>query len=100
MADQPGAFAILSPKESIGAAIATSAAPHSEEFGDLRAFGTFEELGGIQQRGINIISARWVYYWKSDEFGIVVRAKARLFARGLGQREGIDFFDTFWRMVQ
>ena len=37
---------ILPPKESIGAAIATSAAPHSEELGDLRAFGTFEELGG------------------------------------------------------
>ncbi|CAN0182152.1 unnamed protein product, partial [Ascophyllum nodosum] len=50
--------------------------------------------------GINIISARWVYSWKSDEFGIVVRAKARLVARGLGQREGIDFFETFWRMVQ
>ena len=37
----------------------------------------------------------WVYSWKSDEFGIVVRAKARLVARGFGQREGIDFFDTF-----
>ena len=37
---------ILSPKESIGAAIATSAAPHSEKFGGLRAVGTFKELGG------------------------------------------------------
>ena len=36
-----------------------------------------------------------MYSWKSDEFGIEVRAKARLVARGLGQREGIDFFDTF-----
>ena len=36
-----------------------------------------------------------MYSWKSDEFGIVVRAKARLVARGFGQREGIDFFDTF-----
>ena len=36
-----------------------------------------------------------MYSWKSDEFGVVVRAKARLVARGLGQREGIDFFDTF-----
>ena len=95
MGDQPEAFAILSPKESIGAVIATSAAPHSEKFGGLRTVGTFEELGGTYQRGINIILARWVYSWKSDEFGIVVRAKARLVARGFGQREGIDFFDTF-----
>ena len=82
MGDQPGAFAVLSAKESIGAAIATSAAPHfnspelptcpafdletpdthaqahagphskfwtaaeDKEFSDLRAVGTFEELGG------------------------------------------------------
>ena len=129
--DQPGAFTVLSAKESIHAAISTSAAPHSgspelptcptcdletpathaqahagphsniwraaedKEFGGLRAVGIFEELGGTKQRGINIISAKWLYSWKSDEFGNVVRAKARLVARGFGQREGIDFFDTF-----
>ena len=36
-----------------------------------------------------------MYSWKSDEFGIVVRAKARLVASGFVQREGIGFFDTF-----
>ena len=85
----------LSAKESIGAATATSATPHSEEFGGLRAVGTFEELGGKWQRGINLISTRRKYSWKSDEFGNIVRAKARLVARGFGQREGIHFFDTF-----
>ena len=33
--------------------------------------------------------------WKNDEFGIVVRAKARLVERGFGQPEGTDFLDTF-----
>ena len=36
-----------------------------------------------------------MYSWKSDEFGVVVKAKARLVTRGFGQREGIDLFDTF-----
>ena len=36
-----------------------------------------------------------MYSRKSDEFGIVVRARARLVARGFGQRKGIDFFDIF-----
>lgn len=36
-----------------------------------------------------------MYTWKVDEFGVVVRAKARLVARGFSQREGVDFFETF-----
>ena len=47
-----------------------------------------------------MISTSAAPHSEDDEFGIVVRAKARLVARGLGQREGIDFFDTFWRIVQ
>ena len=37
-----------------------------------------------------MISAKWVYSWKVNELGHVVRAKARLVARGFAQREGID----------
>ena len=42
-----------------------------------------------------MISAKWVCSWKVNELGHVVRAKARLVARGPTQREGIDFFETF-----
>ena len=42
-----------------------------------------------------MISAEWVYSWKVNELGHVVRAKATLVARGFAQREGIDFFETF-----
>ena len=42
-----------------------------------------------------MISAKWAYSWKVNELGHVVRAKARLVARGFAQREGIDFFETF-----
>ena len=39
--------------------------------------------------------AKWVYTWKTDGFGRVVRVKARLVARGFAQRDGVVFFETF-----
>lgn len=42
-----------------------------------------------------MITAKWVFTWKSDEHGRIVKAKCRLVARGFGQRRGIDFFETY-----
>ena len=42
-----------------------------------------------------MIDAKWVYTWKVDEHGWVVKAKLRLVARGFKQREGVDFDETF-----
>ena len=42
-----------------------------------------------------MIDAKWAYTWKVDEHGWVVKAKSRLVARGLKQREGVDFSETF-----
>ena len=57
--------------------------------------GTFVLVDESYRPGTNIISAKWVYLWKVNEFGGVVRAKARLVARGFSQREGVDFFETY-----
>ena len=72
------------------------AGPHSgiwteaegKELRSLNGTGTFEAAGSEQQRGTNMVSAKWVYSWKVNELGHVVRAKARLVARGFAQREG------------
>ena len=42
-----------------------------------------------------MISAKWVFSWKVNEFGRPLRAKARLAARGFRQRAGVDLFETF-----
>ena len=41
------------------------------------------------------IDAKWVYTWKVDEQGWVVKAKSRLVARGFKQSKGIDFGEMF-----
>ena len=39
--------------------------------------------------------AKWVYKWKVDEHGWVVKSKSGLAACGFKQREGVDFSGTF-----
>ena len=42
-----------------------------------------------------MILAKWIFTWKSNELGEVVRAKARLVARGFRRVKGVDYFETF-----
>ena len=42
-----------------------------------------------------MIGAKWVYTWKVDEHGWVVKAESRLVARGFKQREGVYPSETF-----
>ena len=52
----------------------------SAEFEGLLGAGTFA-LAAKTPEGCNVIDARWVYKWKADETGKIVKAKARLVAK-------------------
>ncbi|GJY05447.1 retrovirus-related pol polyprotein from transposon TNT 1-94 [Tanacetum coccineum] len=42
-----------------------------------------------------LIKLKWIYKVKTDEFGVVLKNKARLVAQGFRQEEGIDFEESF-----
>ncbi|KAK1660264.1 hypothetical protein QYE76_048423 [Lolium multiflorum] len=48
----------------------------------------------------NVIGTKWIFKNKQDEFGNVVRNKARLVAQGFSQVEGIDFGETYAPMAR
>ena len=55
--------------------------------------GTFS--AHVVPKGVNVITAKWVFAWKTDSDGYITKAKARLVARGFGQQLGVDYFNTF-----
>ncbi|KAA0067336.1 gag-pol polyprotein [Cucumis melo var. makuwa] len=45
--------------------------------------------------GANVIGTKWIFKNKTDEYGSVIRNKARLVAQDYAQVEGVDFDETF-----
>jgi hypothetical protein len=43
----------------------------------------------------NVVGTKWVFRNKQEEHGVVTRNKARLFAKGYSQVEGLDFDETY-----
>ena len=65
------------------------------EFREVWSSAMQAELGGHEEAGTfsvcnvpeaaNVITAKWVFTWKTDADGIITKAKARLVARGFAQ---------------
>ena len=43
----------------------------------------------------NVLSIHWVFTWKVDKDGCVIKSKARLVARGFSQVHTVDFMETY-----
>ena len=55
--------------------------------------GTFS--AGVVPKGVNVITAKWVFVSKTDSDGYITKAKAKLVARTFGQQLGVDYFNMF-----
>ena len=63
------------------------------ELQGLKDSGTFTVLDSLPV-GEKAVGSRWVFAYKKDSEGNIVKTKARLVAQGFMQREGVDFFET------
>ena len=41
------------------------------------------------------VGTKWVFFYKTDKDGLIVKTKARLVAKGFSQVEDVDYFQTF-----
>ena len=57
---------------------------------DTKTFTVVDKL----PEGEKAVGSRWVFSYKQDNEGRIVKTKARLVAQGFMQREGVDFFET------
>ena len=64
----------------------------------MEQYGVWEEA--FLPPGKKAIGSTWVLKVKLNADGSIEKYKARLVARGFGQREGVDYFDTFAPVVR
>jgi hypothetical protein len=62
---------------------------------ELNNFKCNEVWYSVERPKQNVLSTKWVFHNKEDEFGVVTRNKARLVAKGYSQVKCLDFDETF-----
>ena len=64
------------------------------EFKGLVGLNAFQFVDVVPD-GVNVLSARWVFAWKVDKYGNIVKPNARLVATGFSQIHTVDFLETY-----
>ena len=64
------------------------------EFKGLVGLNAFEFVDVVPD-GVNVVSARWVFAWKVDKDGNIVKPKARQAGRGFSQVHTVGFLETY-----
>jgi len=65
-----------------------------EELNNMERLKVFSVIKNIPKNA-NIVSSKWIFKYKRNAEGNVIKRKARLVARGFTQEYGIDFYETF-----
>ena len=65
-----------------------------EELNNMNKQKVFEIIKNIP-KGANIIMPKWIFKYKRNADGKIIKRKARLVAMGCTQEEGVDFQNTF-----
>ena len=65
-----------------------------EELNNMKSLNVYTTIKSVPQN-CNLISSRWVFKYKRDPQGKVIKRKARLVAKGYTQEYGIDYKKTF-----
>ncbi|GJS53543.1 retrovirus-related pol polyprotein from transposon TNT 1-94 [Tanacetum coccineum] len=69
---------------------------HESLHEDLTSQGSLQVWGLVPcPKKVMLVKLKWIYKVKTDEFGGVLKNKARLVAQGFRQEEGINFEESF-----
>nr|GEV57537.1 integrase, catalytic region, zinc finger, CCHC-type, peptidase aspartic, catalytic [Tanacetum cinerariifolium] len=86
-------FGVPIPKVTSAQSSSTTSPQSIEELNEFERLEVWELVPQPDQ--VMVITLKWIYKVKLDELGGILKNKARLFARGYRQEEGIDFEESF-----